>query len=98
MPTTRRIVEEELGQSETAALISAAIQILANESYSGVMFPNETIINLTWKAKHMIEANAEALKAFPLYEQQNIIKLYLEGEPVSQYLKASRTMEPALNF
>ncbi|MCG8669003.1 MAG: hypothetical protein MI867_06285 [Pseudomonadales bacterium] len=98
MANTRRIVEEELGKTDTAALISAAIQILANENFDGASFPDEKVIHLTWKAKHMVETNAKLLHSIPTYEQQNIIKLYLEGQPVSDYLKDLNSMEAMLQF
>lgn len=97
MATTRRIVEEELGKTEAASLISAAIQILANENYSCAAFAEEKVIHLAWKAKHMVEANAEALRGLPVYEQQNLIKLYLEGAPVTDHLQEARTLEMAFS-
>lgn len=97
MATTRRIVEEELGSTDAASLISAAIQILANENFSGSAFPEEKVIHLAWKAKHMVDANAITLRTLPIYEQQNVIKLYLEGQPVSDYLATSPSMEVAFS-
>lgn len=98
MATTRHIVEEELGVSDAASLISAAIQILTNETFHGSPIPDEKVIHLTWKAKHMIDSNQDKLNQFPIYEQQNIIKMYLEGKPVSSYLKQMRQMETAFQF
>ena len=95
MATTRSIVEEELGNNEAASLISAAIQILANENHSGMPFPEEKVIHLAWKAKHMVDANETQLDELPVYEQQNIIKLYLEGQPVSESLGACSQFEVA---
>ena len=95
MATTRSIVEEEIGNNTTASLISAAIQILANENYSGASFAREKVILLTWKAKHMVDANASQLSELPVYEQQHIIKLYLEGQPVTKCLTAGRHFEAA---
>ncbi|MDX1692743.1 MAG: hypothetical protein R3208_03190 [Ketobacteraceae bacterium] len=95
MATTRSIVQEELGHTEAASLISAAIQILVNENYSGVPFSEEKVIHLAWKAKHMVDANCSQLAGLPLYEQQNVIKLYLEGQPATEILPAGRHLEVA---
>lgn len=95
MATTRSIVEEELGHNEAASLISAAIQILANENYSGMSFPEEKVIHMAWKAKHMVDANAHQLQELPVYEQQHVIKLYLEGQPVTDCMSAASHLEVA---
>ncbi|MCG8315536.1 MAG: hypothetical protein MI976_20190 [Pseudomonadales bacterium] len=96
MATTRHIVEEELGCNETASLISAAIQILSNENYAGSALPYEKVIHLTWKAKHLVDANLSLLRDYPIYEQHNIIKLYLEGQSIEDFLDAPRPLEAAI--
>lgn len=96
MATTRSIVEEEIGHTAEASLISAAIQILANENFAGTAFPTEKVIHLTWKAKHMVDANEPQLRELPVYEQQHIIKLYLEGQPVTDCLASASHFEVAL--
>jgi hypothetical protein len=84
MTTVISLVESELGRPY-ARLIADAITLLAKDRGEHCSEPE--VINYLWKAKHLIDVNQHVLFSHSATRQQQIVKRYLAGDSVVEWLE-----------
>ena len=84
MTTVISLVESELGRPY-ASLIAGAITLLAKDR--GEHYSEPQVIHYLWKAKQLIDVNQHVLFAHPTTRQQQIVKRYLAGDSVVEWLE-----------
>lgn len=84
MPTIISLVESELGELYTT-LIADSISLLAKEE--GEHYSEPQVINYLWKSKHLIDVNRHVLFTYPENRQRQIVKRYLAGDSVVEWLE-----------
>ena len=84
MTTIISLVESELGRPN-ATLIAGAITLLVKGR--GGHYSEPQVINYLWKAKHLIDVNQHVLLTHPATRQQQIVKRYLAGDSVVEWLE-----------